>query len=117
MKTSKRKREAAPAPVPAEVAASELPVVSLPATCTLRETGDLKAALLRWVDSSEAVKLDVGALQRIDTAAVQVLYAFIRDRQGRNLPFAWEGSAPTLNEATQLLGLAALMGLSEQAAA
>lgn len=112
MKTSKRKREAATA----EVTPPSVPLVTLPANCTLRETAELKAALLRWLDSAEAVRLDVSALQRIDTAAMQVLCAFVRDRQGRNLPISWEGSAPALSDATRLLGVAALLGLPEQAA-
>ena len=114
MKTSKRKREAAPAA--AEALPPPVPLVSLPANCTLRETAELKAALLRWLDSTEVVKLDVSAVQRIDTAALQVLCAFARDRQSRNLPFSWEGSAPALTDATCLLGVDALLGLQAQAA-
>lgn len=114
MKTSKRKREAAPAP--AEPAPRAAPVVVLPAVCTLRETAELKTSLLRWLDSPETVKLDVSGLQRIDTAAMQVLCAFVRDRQSRGLAFGWDGSAAALNDATRLLGVGALLGVPDQAA-
>ena len=114
MKPSKRKREAAPAL--AEVTPPAIPLVVLPANCTLRETAELKSALLQWLDSTDSVQLDVSALQRIDTAAMQVLCAFVRDRQARNLPFTWEGSSAALTDATRLLGVAGLLGLHEQAA-
>jgi anti-anti-sigma regulatory factor len=115
MKTSKRKKEAAP---PASAAAAaETPLVSLPATCTLRETADLKARLLRWIDSAEPVVLDASGVQRIDTAALQVLCAFARDRRSRNLAFTWQGRVDTVAEACRLLGIASILGLPEQAGA
>ena len=115
MKPSKRKHAAAPAVVAEALA--EKPVVSLPATCTLREAADLKGALLRWIDTPDPVQLDVTALQRIDTAAVQVLCAFARDRQHRSLPSSWDGQAEALKEASRLLGVATLLGLPQEAQA
>ncbi|HKQ80742.1 MAG TPA: STAS domain-containing protein [Steroidobacteraceae bacterium] len=114
MKTSKRKREAASAA--AEGAPPAAPLIVLPANCTLRETAELKTSLMRWLDTADVVKLDASALQRIDTAALQVLCAFVRDRQSRNLPFSWEGGAAALSDATRLLGVTALLGLQEQPA-
>lgn len=116
MKSAKRKREAAPA-APATEAAPEQPIVVLPANCTLREAAELKGSLLRWAATADTVQLDVSALQRIDTAAIQVLCAFARDRQNRQLAFTWEGDTTTLLEAAGLLGVAALLGLPAAAQA
>ena len=115
MKTPKRKRAAANA-VAAEAELTAAPIISLPANCTLRETQELKAACLRWIDSAETVKVDVSALQRIDTAAIQVLCAFVRERSGRGLPVCVEGSASALAEAARLLGAETALGLPVQAA-
>lgn len=113
MKSSKRKSAAAQPTVEAEKP-TEKPLVSVPATCTFRETAELKSTLLRWVDAADAVQLDVSALQRIDTAAVQVLCAFARDRQSRALAFCWVGEAEALNDASRLLGVSSLLGLPQQ---
>jgi anti-anti-sigma regulatory factor len=115
MKSSKRKRDAAS--TAAEATPPQAPLVSLPASCTLRETAELKATLLGCLDSEENVTLDVSAVQRIDTAAMQVLCAFVRDRRSRNLPFVWQGNVAVLGDASRLLGVADVLELPDQQAA
>jgi ABC-type transporter Mla MlaB component len=104
---------AAPAPVEVEVAtpieAATVPVVALPANCTVKDAAALKQALCGVAGSSETVTIDVAALERIDTATMQLLCAFVRDRAARSQHVAWRGTSQALEEATRLLGVSALL--------
>lgn len=86
-------------------------VVTLPASCTLRETIAVKALLMPQLDTASPVTLDAGAIERIDTAALQVLTAFVRVRRQRAAAVEWRGLSRTVTSAAGLLGLAAQLGL------
>ncbi|MGA7539536.1 MAG: STAS domain-containing protein [Steroidobacteraceae bacterium] len=94
------------APVPADTAA-----LSLPAECTVAEADCLKAALVRLLKEPRSVNLQVGSVRRIDTAAVQLLAAFVRDRRAAGREIAWRGRAPVLDAAAGLLGLRGMLEL------
>lgn len=87
----------------------------LAAECTVAEADALKSALALRVDESEAVTLDVSALQRIDTAGLQLLAAFVRDRRTAGRTVAWRGRAPALETAAGLLGLYHMLELPGEA--
>jgi ABC-type transporter Mla MlaB component len=62
---------------------------------------------------SAAVTVDARALERIDTATVQLLCAFVRDRSGRNQSVTWLGDAQALQDAARLLGVRGLLGFDD----
>ena len=74
------------------------------------DAASLKKNLTALLDEPLAVTLDITALQRIDTAALQVITAFVRERAGHGRPVQWQGSAPALTIAARLLGLTSLLG-------
>lgn len=80
-------------------------LLSLPAECTVSGASSLKEQLATLLDEPRSVTLDVTALQRIDTAALQVITAFVRERTGHSRAVEWQGSAQVLATAAQLLGL------------
>lgn len=84
---------------------------ALAAECTIADAGSLKSGLARLLDDSDSVTLDIGAVRRIDTAGLQVIAAFVRERESHGRKVQWRGSAPALSTAAQLLGLTALLGL------
>jgi anti-anti-sigma regulatory factor len=94
---------AGPAPKSGELALS--------AECTLAEAELLKAALAALLDEPQAVTLDAGSLQRIDTAALQLLAAFVRDRRLLGHDTRWRGAEPTLEPAARLLGMDGMLEL------
>ena len=102
----------AAAAAPAESRAREDGSLSLAAECTVAEAETLKAELARRLDESGPVTVDVSALQRIDTAALQLLAAFVRDRRTAGRPVAWRGRASALEAAANLLGLNDILELS-----
>ena len=79
--------------------------LALAAECTVADAGSLKERLASLLEEPQAVTLDVTALQRIDTAGLQVITAFVLERATNGRPVEWQGTAPVLATAAQLLGL------------
>jgi ABC-type transporter Mla MlaB component len=80
------------------------------------DAGSLKSELAKLLESPDTVTLDIAAVQRIDTAGLQVVAAFVRERAAHGRPIAWQGSAPAFSSAARLLGLEALLQLPADAA-
>ncbi|MDB6100724.1 MAG: anti-anti-sigma factor [Gammaproteobacteria bacterium] len=98
-------RKAAPRKEPASN------TLALAAECTVSDAVSLKEHLAGLLDEPQAVTLDITALQRIDTAGIQVITAFVRERAGHGRPVEWQGTAPVLATAARLLGLTSLLKL------
>jgi phospholipid transport system transporter-binding protein len=121
-KTPVRKRSRRPAQRPAQrraaAASGKAPRarrgaagISLGAECTLAEADSLKRALLRLLEEPRSVAVRIGALQRVDTAGLQLLAAFVRDRRAAGRRVEWHGRAPALDAAATLLGLRDMLEL------
>lgn len=139
MKTSKRKRSPKSEPVvealdsapaaavsaePAVAEASEPVVVEatqadalivLAANCSVKDATSLKTSLCAVANESAAVTLDASAVERVDTATMQLLCAFVRDRSARNLSIVWRGQSQALHDAIRLLGVGSLLGFDAAA--
>jgi phospholipid transport system transporter-binding protein len=87
------------------------PALILPAECSVSGARSLKDQLAALLDEPSPVTLDVSSLRRVDTAALQVIAAFIRERTGRGRCVQWQGSAAVLTTAAQLLGLNSVLQL------
>ena len=113
----------APEPVSAPVASStpselvnaDEAVVSLFSNSTVKDAAALRDTLLQVVDVPSAVAIDAKSVERIDTAVIQVLCAFIRERAARNLAVTWRGTPQPLLDAARLLGVGTLLALPSQA--
>jgi ABC-type transporter Mla MlaB component len=81
------------------------------AECTVADASSLKSDLAKLLDDSGVVTLDIGAVQRIDTAGLQVIATFVRERESLGLEVEWRGTAPALTAAAKLLGLSSLLKL------
>jgi anti-anti-sigma regulatory factor len=118
MKQNKRKRKIAPAAQPAAPTASTPPAKSsaasaslaLGASCTIREGAVLKAELLKLANAEHTVVLDVQAVERVDTAALQLLCAFVRDRRAQGRRTNWTGNPQSFTDAVEVLGLTQALG-------
>lgn len=103
--------EAAVEPVVEAVAVVGDPIVVLAANCSVKDAAALKTSLCAFSNHGDAVTLDVSAVERVDTATMQLLCAFVRDRSGRNQGVSWRGESQALQDAVRLLGVGALLGL------
>jgi anti-anti-sigma regulatory factor len=86
---------------------------ALTASCTVRDSLGLKSALLDLLMDKSPVTIDVRAVERIDTAALQVLCAFVRDRKAAGGNVLWIGCTESFSDAIRLLGLQQVLQLTD----
>jgi phospholipid transport system transporter-binding protein len=87
----------------------------LAAECAIDSADKLKSDLLRSLRQRAGVSIDASAVRRIDTATLQVLAAFARDRRAAGLPLEWVGVPDAFAEAARILNLSVTLGLAGQA--
>ncbi len=87
-------------------------LVSLKGNLTIAEVMPLRGQLQEVLCQERPVTLDGGAIEKIDTAALQLLWAFCREITRRQLSVQWSEASGTLLQAATLLGLADTMGLA-----
>jgi len=96
---------------PAKLAASRL--TALGADCTIEHAPDLQKQLAKVLADRACVTLDFSAVKRCDTAGMQVLAAFIRERReaGRDVELA--SMSENFLATVKLLGLGTLFTTAE----
>jgi anti-anti-sigma regulatory factor len=105
--------KASPAHSVAASSDAQAPMYELTASCTVRDSLALKSALLDLLMDQRPVTIDVRAVERIDTAALQVLCAFVRDRKAAGGQVLWVGCTEIFSEAIRLLGLQQALDVPE----
>ena len=85
-------------------------VIRLPADCRLGAQLALKAQLEAALHSGEIV-LDTADLERVDTAALQLMVLFRRQLAQQGGTLFWRGTNEILGEAAAVLGLQQLLNL------
>ena len=103
-----RKRKSTPNAKPAATAAaarSPAAVVVLGRHCGIREGAELRKQLLAQLACPGPVTIDIAAVERVDTAAIQLLYAFERERLAVGRELRWRGANATLTQALSVLGM------------
>jgi phospholipid transport system transporter-binding protein len=88
--------------------------LKLAAQCTLREASDFKACLLECLEQQGDVVIDAAAVERIDTAALQLLVAFSRDLADSGRSLSWSAASSELRRATRQLGIDAVLAVPPQ---
>lgn len=106
--------ESEPVVVEAPAASTdEEQVVVLAANCSVKDAAALKTSLCALASQNTSVTLDASAVERVDTATMQLLCAFVRDRGSRNQSIVWRGKSQALHDAVRLLGVGALLGFDD----
>lgn len=75
-------------------------------------TAELRTHLLAVLESGQPAVLDASQVERIDTAALQVLCAFVQDANSLEQTVQWKDPSEVLSRSAELLGLSALLNLS-----
>jgi anti-anti-sigma regulatory factor len=86
-------------------------VLALAAELTIAQAGTLKTRLTRLLDSKDEVRVDAGATRRVDTACLQLLLAFVRDRRNAGKAVTWKATAPEFTTTAKTVGLAGALGI------
>ncbi len=89
------------------VAGKGTTTIGLPADCRMTELPALREQCLAAPSST----LDASAVERVDTAALQLLVAFHRDALARGGKITWAGVSTPLREAAERLGLTQALAL------
>ena len=106
---TKPARRSATTKVAAKVDDQDSGAITLPAECTTADAAELKGRLLKLIAHPSTVTLDSGSVKRVDTATLQMLTAFVRDRRAEGLAVEWSGEGAALKHAAGLLGLSSLL--------
>ena len=75
---------------------------------------ELHEQLKQVLQYGDDVRLDAATVERADTAALQLLYAFVQEARANGVTVEWHEPATALYDAARLLGLEAGLGLSGQ---
>ena len=86
--------------------------LALAADCTLREAATLKAQLIATISPTDTVLIEGGAVERIDTAGLQLLVAFAQREQAAGRRLQWQSASDELRNASARLGLLDALSLS-----
>jgi len=87
-------------------------VLRLPSQCTIRDATQLLGQLTLHLDHAAPVYIDAAGVERIDTAALQLLVAFLSDRRARRRAVVWLECSEAMERAARALGLTAALALS-----
>lgn len=98
---------------PAKPAAAPTPdpfYLKLDSCCTLRESADLQFSLV--AATGDPVVVDGSAVERIDTAGLQLLVALARRQQQTGRRLEWKATSPEIIKCGERLGLIAALGIA-----
>ena len=80
----------------------------------IESADELKARLADHLTCADTVHLDAGRVDRVHTASLQLLCAFVRDRRRSGQHTRIHPVAPEQHAAAQTLGLRDALGLEDQ---
>lgn len=94
------------------VALSNEAVLRLPPQCTIRDATTLLGQLMLRLEHSAPLYIDAAKVERIDTAALQLLVAFLADRRARRRAVVWLECSESMMRAARALGLTGALALA-----
>lgn len=102
----KRKRMAGRATRKGAPPATTVAQVRLGPSALIGDASQLHLQLLPLLDNAAPVAIDAGSVERVDTAVLQLLHAFGKERQARGRSLEWLAASNPLRAAAASLGLA-----------
>jgi len=79
----------------------------------IADVGDLYAKLLTEVAEGNTVRFDVSQLERIDGAALQMMYAYTKEAASQGNTLKWEEPSDAFLRSARLLGLLSVMNIED----
>jgi len=92
---------------------SEVTVIDCGEALGIADVGDLYAKLLTELAEGHAIRFDVSKVERIDAAALQVIYAYSKEAEKQGHALDWESPSEAFIRSANLLGLAERMKLED----
>lgn len=72
---------------------------------TIAQCAEVYAQLLAAMAEGQAVSFDISKVERVDTAALQLLYGFQRDARSQGLVTIWSEASLVFCDAVDILGM------------
>jgi len=79
---------------------------------TIADVGDLYGRLLTSLAEGKSVSLDCSKIERIDTAALQIVLAYAKQLESQSAALSWLEPSDTFIKNASLLGLASELKLA-----
>ena len=83
----------------------------LPEEISIVNIGEWKDKLTDLLEASSSIAINASDLTRVDTAAVQLMVAFIKELQTQNIEFVWASRSTELDKVARQLGLESMLQL------
>ena len=90
-----------------------MPPLELGSDLGIERAAELKEMLAAQVDSGRSVVLDLSKAERIHSASLQLITAFVRERQNAGRKTRIADPSPAFEESARVLALNSALGLSE----
>ncbi len=74
---------------------------------SIAQVGELYGQLLTSIADEKAINLDLSQIERVDTAAIQLLYSFQRDAVAQGLVIIWSNPSKVFCDAVDILDVPA----------
>lgn len=87
--------------------------IKLPAVISIAEAHKLRDDLRKLLNSEADVSIDASAVERIDTAGLQLLAAFAESIEHSRRAFTWQDVGPAVISGARRLGLSRLLRLGD----
>jgi anti-anti-sigma regulatory factor len=90
-----------------------MPPIELGTDLGIERASDLKEQLLAQLESGRSVVLDGAQVERVHGAGLQLLAAFVREREEAGRKTRIDAPSPALVDAARVLALTTALGLPE----
>jgi len=93
----------------------EITVIDCGDVLGIANVADMYTHVLSSLAEGHAIQFNVSKIERIDTAAIQMLYAFSKEAGKQGHLLLWEGASEAFVRSAKILGLATLMNMTDNA--
>lgn len=81
----------------------------------IANVADIYTRVLSSLAEGHIIQFDVSKIERIDAAAMQLIYAFSKEAAKQGYVLLWEGASEAFVCSAKMLGLATLMNMTDNA--
>ncbi len=93
----------------------EITVIDCGEFLGIANVGDIYTRVLSQLAEGQLIQFNVSKVERIDTAAMQMIYAFSKEAAKHGHDLDWEDASETFVRSAKILGLATLMKMTDNA--
>lgn len=93
----------------------EITVIDCGEALGIANVSDMYTRVLSGLAEGQSIQFDVSKIERIDTATVQMIYAFSKEAGKHGHVLLWQGASDAFVSSAKILGLATLMKMTDNA--